>query len=52
MEGEPRARWYSSHPVRSLRFVGGVGGHNDKHGASILPDTLRWLWRDYKLTGK
>jgi enterochelin esterase-like enzyme len=34
------------------KFVGGVGGHNDKHGASILPDSLRWLWRDYKLTGK
>jgi enterochelin esterase family protein len=34
------------------KFVGGVGGHNDKHGGSILPDSLRWLWRDYKLTGK
>jgi len=33
-------------------FVGGVGGHNDKHGGSILPDSLRWLWRDYKLPGK
>jgi enterochelin esterase family protein len=28
------------------RFVGGVGGHNDIHGGSILPDSLRWLWRD------
>ena len=34
------------------KFVGGVGGHNDKHGASILPDSLRWLWRDYKPSGK
>ena len=34
------------------KFVGGVGGHNDKHGASILPDSLRWLWRDYAPPGK
>lgn len=26
----------------------GDGGHTHKHGASILPDQLRWLWRDYK----
>ena len=29
-------------------FVFGEGGHNGKHGGSILPDTLRWLWRDWK----
>src|SRR6185436_2502612 len=34
------------------KFVFGEGGHNDIHGGSILPDSLRWLWRDYKLTGK
>ena len=33
-------------------FVGGVGGHNDKHGASILPDSLRWLWRGAVPSGK
>ncbi len=22
-------------------------GHNSKHGAAILPDALRWLWRDW-----
>jgi enterochelin esterase family protein len=27
------------------QFVFGVGGHSPKHGASILPDALRWLWR-------
>ncbi|MEX0742434.1 MAG: alpha/beta hydrolase-fold protein [Phycisphaeraceae bacterium] len=27
-------------------FVGGEGGHNGKHGGAILPDSLRWLWRD------
>ncbi len=28
------------------RFVGGTGGHNGKHGGAILPDSLRWLWRE------
>jgi enterochelin esterase-like enzyme len=27
------------------KFVLGEGTHNGKHGASILPDTLRWLWK-------
>ena len=30
-----------------VKFVVGTDGHNSKHGASILPDALRWLWRDY-----
>ena len=29
------------------KFVGGEGGHNGKHGGAILPDSLRWLWRDH-----
>ena len=29
------------------QFVFGDGGHTLKHGGSIFPDTLRWLWRDY-----
>jgi enterochelin esterase family protein len=29
------------------KFVVGEGTHNPKHGASILPDALRWLWREY-----
>src|SRR5207247_4137859 len=28
-------------------FVVGSEGHNNKHGSAILPDALRWLWRDY-----
>jgi enterochelin esterase family protein len=28
------------------QFVFGDGGHNGKHGGAILPDSLRWLWRD------
>ncbi|GEP41226.1 alpha/beta hydrolase [Brevifollis gellanilyticus] len=27
------------------QFVLGEGTHNGKHGAALLPDTLRWLWR-------
>lgn len=30
------------------QFVGGHEGHNGKHGGAILPDSLRWLWRDVK----
>jgi len=29
------------------KFVYGDGGHNGKHGGAILPESLRWLWRDY-----
>jgi enterochelin esterase family protein len=28
------------------KFVFGDGEHNGKHGGVILPDSLRWLWRD------
>jgi enterochelin esterase family protein len=28
------------------KFEFGTGGHSPKHGASIFPDTLRWLWRE------
>jgi enterochelin esterase-like enzyme len=28
------------------RFEYGVGAHTHHHGGAILPDTLRWLWRD------
>lgn len=30
------------------QFVMGDGGHNGRHGGAILPESLRWLWRDYK----
>ena len=25
----------------------GTGGHNGKHGGAILPDAMRWLWKDF-----
>ncbi len=30
------------------RFEFGDGGHTHKHGGALLPDSLRWLWRDYR----
>jgi enterochelin esterase family protein len=30
------------------RFEYGQGFHSNRHGRAILPDTLRWLWRDYQ----
>ncbi|MGB8028653.1 MAG: alpha/beta hydrolase-fold protein [Terracidiphilus sp.] len=29
------------------RLVMGTDGHSTKQGGAILPDALRWLWRDY-----
>jgi enterochelin esterase family protein len=33
------------------RFEYGNGFHSHRHGRAILPDTLRWLWRDYPKAG-
>jgi enterochelin esterase-like enzyme len=30
------------------RFEFGTEGHNGTHGGAILPESLRWLWRDYQ----
>ncbi len=35
------------HANYDYKLVIGTEGHNSKHGAAILPDALRWLWRDY-----
>src|SRR5262249_57472779 len=48
--------WYLENPrmAAALEFAGndvaidlGEDGHSNRHGASVLPDSLRWLWRDY-----
>jgi uncharacterized sulfatase len=36
---------YSKYDVA---FVFGEGGHHGNHGGAILPESLRWLWRDYE----
>jgi sugar lactone lactonase YvrE/enterochelin esterase-like enzyme len=40
--------------VAALKFAGyehqwvpGDGGHNGKHGGAVLPDALRYVWKDY-----
>jgi len=35
------------HANYDYKLVIGTEAHNSKHGAAILPDALRWLWRDY-----
>ena len=49
--------WYLENPrmAAALEFAGndvkielGEDGHSNRHGASMLPDTLRWLWRGYQ----
>ena len=30
------------------KFVLGEGTHSGKQGGAILPESLRWLWRDYR----
>ncbi len=30
------------------KFVGGEGKHTGLHGGTLLPETLRWLWRDVR----
>ncbi len=30
-----------------MAHVFGDGSHSDNHGGAILPDILRWIWRDY-----
>ncbi len=33
-----------------VNFCWGIGAHNSKHGGAIMPEMLRWLWRDYPRT--
>ena len=33
-------------------FVMGEEGHNGKHGGAIMPESMRWLWRDTPTVGK
>jgi len=35
------------HAGYDSKLVIGTEAHNSKHGSAILPDALRWLWRDY-----
>lgn len=39
-----RALTFSGYDVK---HIWGEGGHNGKHGTSIFPEAMRWLWKDY-----
>ena len=48
--------WWKANEMmeRALTFAGyavnhvwGEGGHNGKHGTSIFPSAMRWLWKNY-----
>jgi enterochelin esterase family protein len=30
-----------------INYVWGIGAHNQKHGGTIFPEMMRWLWRDH-----
>ncbi len=33
-----------------VNYTWGIGTHSNKQGGAIMPDMLRWLWRDYPRT--
>lgn len=35
-----------------INYVWGDGGHSDHHGGVLLPEILRWMWRDESVTKK
>ena len=51
----PGSWWVANQDMlSSLKWAGydvkhlwGEGGHNSKHAAAIMPEALRWLWRDH-----
>jgi enterochelin esterase-like enzyme len=53
---DPRRDWHAQN-IRMLaaltekgydvNYAWGIGTHNGKHSGALLPDMLRWLWRDY-----
>lgn len=52
----PKRDWYLQNQAMAaalkekgydMKYVLGEGGHSDDHGGALLPDILRWLWRDY-----
>ena len=33
-----------------VNYQWGIGRHGQKHGGTILPDMMRWLWRDHAIS--
>lgn len=36
----------TSGPRYDIKYEWGDGAHSDQHGGALLPDILRWIWRD------
>jgi enterochelin esterase family protein len=57
LQEEAGSWWLANQTMEgSLRWAGwdfraqwGHGFHSPRHGLAILPDSLRWLWRDHKM---
>ena len=56
---DPKRDWFLQNVrlVEALKKKGydvnnvwGIGGHSSKHGGAILPDMMRWLWRDQPMS--
>ncbi len=58
-EHDPRRDWFLQN-VRlvdaltkkgyDVNYVWGIGQHGTKQGGAILPDMMRWLWRDHPVS--
>jgi enterochelin esterase-like enzyme len=55
-ERDPRRDWHLQNKLMvaaleekgyDLKYTFGEGAHSDNHGGAIMPDILRWIWRDY-----
>ena len=33
-----------------MNYVWGIGLHGQNQGGAILPDMMRWLWRDHPVS--
>jgi len=52
---DPQRELHGHHGRRRVsaddRFVHGEGSHNPDHAGAVMPDTLRWLWREPLVEG-
>ncbi|MFO1063194.1 MAG: hypothetical protein U0892_04920 [Pirellulales bacterium] len=46
--------WIANQDMASGAYAGyevehawGEGGHDGKHASSVMPQALRWIWKDY-----
>jgi enterochelin esterase-like enzyme len=55
-EYDPKWDWYAQNRLMvaaleekgyDVNYVWGIGTHSNKQGGAMLPEMLRWLWRDY-----